>query len=75
MLECFDYAPKSREDITMISIISTTHDHVSDKIEENTDVVKLCLLYRCSLFLALIGWGKATLAGFETFGVGGIGME
>ena len=49
MLECFDQAPKSREDITMISIISP-HFHVSGKIKENTDVVKLCLLCRCFLF-------------------------
>ena len=50
-----------------IPIISTTHYHVSGKIKENTGIAKLYLLCRCSLFLASIGWVKATFAGFDKF--------
>ena len=53
-----------------IPIISTTHYHVSGKIKENTGIVKIYLLCRCSLFLASIGWAKLTFAGFDKFGVG-----
>ncbi len=44
------------------------------KIKENTGIVKLTLLCRCSLFLASIGWAKATFVGFDKFAVGVLGL-
>jgi len=58
-----------------IPIISTTHYHVSDKFKENTDIGKLYLLCRCSLFLALIDWKIQTYLGLGKFSVGGAGDE
>ena len=57
-----------------IPIISTTHYHVSDKIKENTGIAKIYLLCRRSLFLASIGWVKATFVGFDKFVVGVLGL-
>ena len=60
-----------------LPIISTTHYHVSGKMKESTDVVKLYLLCRCSLFLASVGWAKQSLPVFDKFVVGvcvGIGL-
>ena len=58
---------KGFSDMGSIPIISTIHYHVSGKIKENTGIVKLTLLCRCSLFLASIGWVKQSCPVFVNF--------